>query len=315
MHGASFCIMSHQKKQTTIDEAIQLFNKFSRLRHSKLSTRTYLQYLANFKKFCAEQSINHVASVTLEHCYDFAQWLEDQQYQQSTISYHMSAIRQLFNTTLSHQLTIMNPMDIPIPEYDCVAHTPMTRNDYNKMIAAMRTLPTTFKTLRDELVIRLLFFTGMRVSELCNSRVQDLELSERYMRIKTSKKRKHYRIVGCWDNETAYVLDQYLTMRESYTTHNYLIVNLDHRPHKKNNQITTRSIERIFIQTTKLAKIKKKLVPHSARHGWAITMMRKNMHPRYIQTALGHSNLSTLQVYTQIFDEDIVKKLKKYSKK
>lgn len=148
---------------------------------------------------------------------------------------------------------------------------------------------------RNKLLMTLLYSSGLRVSELVNLEVKDLDLDERTIHIRGKGEKD--RIV-LFDYTTRDLVRVYL--RNRIFDSKYLFVN------RYGNVLTVRYIQKMIKQYAHAAGIKKKVTPHILRHSFATHLLRKGMDIRAIQRLLGHSNLTTTQIYTSV-DMDALK--------
>ncbi len=146
------------------------------------------------------------------------------------------------------------------------------------------------RSLRDYIVLGLLAYTGMRVSELCNLNLEDLELEKRVIHIRGGKGKK----------------DRIVILPEHFVRHlkNY-VDSLEANfgpllPSRKGGRISPRSVQRIVKKYAELAGIKKKVTPHVLRHSFATSMLNRGADIRFIQHLLGHSTLATTEIYTHV---------------
>lgn len=152
------------------------------------------------------------------------------------------------------------------------------------------------RSLKDYLVLALLAYTGMRVSELCNLKVEDVDTIRRVIHIRGGKGQKD-RIV---------IIPKHLAEElERYFVDNNLISG----PlfvGKNSRGISQRTVQRIVKKYAKEAGISKEVTPHTLRHSFATNMLRRGADIRYIQKLLGHSSLSTTEIYTYVSESDLV---------
>lgn len=145
------------------------------------------------------------------------------------------------------------------------------------------------KRKRDKLIIKFLFYTGVRVSELVNIKVSDILFDEGY--VKVFGKGGKERIVPLPDN----LLED---LKEYIKSQNL-------GPNDKLFNLSTRQIERIIKNTAIRAEINKKVTPHVLRHSLATLLLSKGVDIRFIQEILGHSSLSITQIYTHIVPKQL----------
>ncbi len=144
---------------------------------------------------------------------------------------------------------------------------------------------------KSRLMISFLYSAGLRVSELVNLKVDDLNFSENTGWVRRGKGSKD-RLFAISPNLSAEI-QKYLEGRE----HKYIF--------SKEKPLTTRNIQKIIKQTTQRAEISKKVTPHTLRHSFATHLLEQGNDIRLIQSMLGHASLSTTQVYTHISSEQI----------
>lgn len=149
--------------------------------------------------------------------------------------------------------------------------------------------------LRNKLVLTLLYSSGIRVSEIVSLIIKDIDLKERTIRIRGKGEKDR---VVLFDNDTKQLIEDYIDVRDS--TSDYLFIN------KGNSPLTTRYVQLMIKDYAKEAGIKKKVTPHILRHSFATHLLRDGVDIRVIQQLLGHSNLSTTQIYTSV-DMDTLK--------
>lgn len=144
------------------------------------------------------------------------------------------------------------------------------------------------ESLRDKLMVSLLYTTGMRVSELVTIEVHDVNLEEGSIRVrgKGSKER-----VVFFDSRTRELLRQYL---QAGRLDHYLF------PGKNGGHLHYVTVERVVRKLAEAAGIKKRVTPHVLRHSFATYSLARGMDVREIQELLGHASLRTTQVYTHV---------------
>ncbi|MHA1941435.1 MAG: site-specific tyrosine recombinase/integron integrase [Candidatus Hodarchaeales archaeon] len=151
------------------------------------------------------------------------------------------------------------------------------------------------ENIRDKLVLFLLYGTGIRVSELSNLDVNDIDLDSTSRMI---------RIVGGKGNKDRLIplpeviiplIKEYFSLRQPKNGSSALILN------RSGVRLTSRSIQRLVKKYKQKAKLdKKKLTPHTLRHAFATHLLANAVDIRVIQELLGHASLSTTQLYTHV---------------
>ena len=148
-------------------------------------------------------------------------------------------------------------------------------------------------TLRNIAVMEMLFATGVRVSELCTLTPSDVDLSNHTVKIygKGSKER----IIQIENYEVLNVLNKYYhSFQGVILKTGYFFVN------KINNRLNEQSVRLIINKYTKLSDCNMHITPHMFRHSFATLLLEENVDIRYIQKLLGHSSITTTQIYTHV---------------
>jgi integrase/recombinase XerD len=139
----------------------------------------------------------------------------------------------------------------------------------------------------------LLYSTGLRVSELVNLKVEDVNFADKSGWVRHGKGAKDRLFV--LSENLANEVQEYLKGKEN----KYLF--------SKEGPLTTRNIQKIIKGTKIRAGISKRVTPHTMRHSFATHLLEQGTDIRLIQTMLGHSSLSTTQVYTHVSSDQIKK--------
>ena len=153
------------------------------------------------------------------------------------------------------------------------------------------------KQMRDKLILILLYSSGLRISELINLVIRDIDFEERTMRIRGKGDKD--RIV-LFDNNAKTLILEYLDTRLKDSE--YLIINQHGKP------LSARYIQQMIKKYGDKAGIEKKVTPHVLRHSFATHLLKNGVDIRVIQQLLGHSSLSTTQIYTSV-DMETIKRL------
>ncbi|OGD24680.1 hypothetical protein A2819_03015 [Candidatus Azambacteria bacterium RIFCSPHIGHO2_01_FULL_40_24] len=160
---------------------------------------------------------------------------------------------------------------------------------------------TSFKSLRDRAILELLFSTGLRVSELCGLNRDSLNLKSGEFAVRG--KGDKVRLVFLSD-AAKNALKNYLEKREDVDE--ALFIRQVKNPAKEDNlRLTARSVERLVKYYSAKAGLTKKITPHSLRHSFATDLLMNGADIRSVQALLGHSNITTTQIYTHITDKQL----------
>lgn len=176
--------------------------------------------------------------------------------------------------------------EVRIPKKDKQLPSVLTKEEVKRLIDST-------DTEKSRLMVSLLYSAGLRVSELVNLKVDDVNFSDGTGWVRKGKGAKD-RIFVISPN-LAKEISEYLQGREQRFVFS------------KEGPLTTRNIQKIIKNTSKRAEINKKVTPHTLRHSFATHLLEQGTDIRVIQTILGHSSLNTTQIYTHVSSEQLKK--------
>ena len=150
-------------------------------------------------------------------------------------------------------------------------------------------------TLRDIVVLELLFSTGLRVSELCSLSNDNFDLKENSARLLINGKGRKERIIQLTTPELITLLHVYCDVyKKEISEGKSILYNRDGRP------LSTQSVRRIITKYLRAGHISSHITPHMFRHTFATSLLEAGVDIRYIQSMLGHSSIATTQIYTHV---------------
>lgn len=148
-------------------------------------------------------------------------------------------------------------------------------------------------SIRDIAVIELLFATGMRISELCSLKPSDIDLENKTVLIYGKGARE--RLLQLGNPEVLSALTAYQdTFREDIACCGYFFVN------KLKHKLSDQSVRFMINRYAKLAGMEQHITPHMFRHSFTTLLLEQDVDIRYIQKMLGHSSISTTEIYTHV---------------
>lgn len=254
---------------------------------SSNTVNSYVRDLEEFNSFLESEYIKHV---TYKDIRSYLAHMYNKKYSSRTISRKLSAIRSFYKYEVNKGVIRDNPcLLISNPKVEKKLPNYLSYNEIETMLE----VPDTFKnnSLRDKLIIEILYSTGIRVSELVNIKVKDIDFYNNQILILGKGNKERYVIFG---NTLKDMLKEYISIKSDSE---YLITN------KYNKKMSTRSIEEIVKKIVKIDGIKNKVTPHTIRHTFATHMLNEGAGLRVVQELLGHENLKTTEVYTHVSNE------------
>lgn len=226
-----------------------------------------------------------------------------------TQSYHLIALRGFLGYLLKRDIPSLSPEKIELPK---VTRKQVTFLHYDEVARMLDVIPLDSEQgLRDRAIIELLFSSGLRVSELVNLNRGHVNTQRREFMVRGKGQKDRPVFIG---EATAQRVEDYLNERLdnlpplflSYSRNNISSRTGDYR------RLTARSIQRIITKYARLAGITKHVSPHTMRHSFATDLLMNGADLRSVQSMLGHSNISTTQVYTHVTDEHLREVYEKY---
>ena len=209
-------------------------------------------------------------------------------YKDSTRALWMTAIRGFFKYCTKNKYCQIHWEDINIPRIVEQIPTYVVQSDVKTLCDIAQNDP------RKLLCIRLLFFTGIRVSELCDIQISDLNMVECCGYIQRTRKAFKPKLIA-WDSET----NDLMIKVAGESSNQYLFNSC------RGGQLTTRQIQRWVKELRQKANFDKKITPHTFRHGFTKDHLNIKTALPDLQKMLGHKNLYSVDKYTKRLDEDI----------
>lgn len=268
----------------------------------KYSDKTIISYkddLIEYNEFLLNNFTN-ILSISSEISYKYMKYLYDRGITKSSISRKLSSIRGLYNYLIREDITKDNYFNnISNPKREKYLPKFLKDSELEKLFSVCN--DDTPIEQRDTLIIELLYATGIRVSELVNIKIKDINRKEKL--IKVLGKGNKERIV-IYNNHTKKALDTYLKAGYNYfnkKSSEYLILN------KNGNKLSERYIREIINKKVSQASLDIKISPHTLRHTFATDILENGMDLMTVKELLGHESLNTTSIYTHITNEQIKK--------
>ena len=261
------------------------------------SINTIIAYKSNIEDLISYLDDNSIKDVDYDTIRNYLGYLYEKKYKAKSISRIISSMRSFFKYLKQEKIIDSNPMTlISNPKVEKKLPKYLTINDVEKILS----IPDMNDKvgIRDAFILELLYVTGIRVSELCNIKIEDIEKESRRIKIFGKGSKERYVLYG---TRCADILEKYLDVRNLFLTdiNDYLILS------KKGKRINPREIRNIINRIKTKAGVEISISPHTFRHTFATHMLNEGADLRAVQELLGHENLSTTTIYTHLTNEKL----------
>lgn len=266
------------------------------LNYSENTIDSYVMELNKFECFLEENKLNY-KKITKDNIRSYLKYLDNQKLKNTSMSKNLSSLRTFYKFLViegivenNQFLLISNPKkEKKLPDFLNEIEIEDLLNIYDL---------NSYDGIRNRLILELLYATGVRVSELVNIKLKDINYSDKSILIMGKGKKERIVLFG---DITANLLEKYLKESRGFyldgKTSDYLILN------KYGKGISVRSIQKLINSCTNKLALKHKVTPHTIRHTFATHLLNHGADIKSVQELLGHESLSTTQIYTHITND------------
>ena len=267
-----------------------LFLKNER-RYSNNTVENYSKNLKIYFDYLKTKKINYL-KINVQEIREYLKQLDDKKYSINSISQNLSSIRQFYNYLIINNSIMDNPFKkIRNPKKEKRLPNFLQGDEYDEIIKSINL--ETDLDYRNRLIIELIYATGVRVTELVNIKINDINIKEQEIKIHGKGNKERIVLFGEYAKE--YIID-YLDNHRPFNNE-YLLLN------NKGQKLSRRGIELIIDKVVGKTNLKHKISPHVLRHTFATDMLNNGADLKSVQELLGHESLSTTQIYTHITNE------------
>ena len=262
-----------------------------------LSPRTceaYKRDLTHYLNFILEKKVENISKITQMHIREYIRALNEKELAPKSIARIFSSIRSYHKYLASENIVSENPtLVLSSPKSPKKLPTILNENEISVIIEKIDESSQFGK--RDKAIIEMLYSCGLRVSELCALDLSNLFLDDSLIRIFGKGSKERLLPIGA---RAKLYLNNYLKfLRPSLSRYNKSSVVFLSR---NGNQLTRAMINKILTKWSKVSGIKKTISPHTLRHSFATHLLEGGADLRFVQALLGHSDISTTQIYTHL---------------
>lgn len=277
----------------------EVLNKFidylsNQKNYSKNTIKSYKKDISQFISFLKEEKIGDFEKVGYDDFIKFISKLKSSEFKEKSIGRKIAAIKSFYKFLTLRKYIKKNPaLLIKSPKIPERLPNFLT---YNEVLKILEIPPRdNWQYLRDRAIIELLYSTGIRVGELVNLKIEDINFAEEVIKVKGKGRKERIVPVG------KFALDCLIEYIERRPNKGEKFVFLN----KYGKKLTERSVERIIKKYSIIAGINKKVTPHTLRHTFATHLLDRGADLRFVQELLGHERITTTQVYTHLTIEKL----------
>jgi len=267
---------------------------------SSNSIESYSQDLRQFSEFAKGVGVNGIGDLTREVILQYMNHLKEKGKKPATISRNITTLRNFFKFLIREKT-----IEIDFSKYFENPHVNkklpevLTITEVTSLLNAPQT--NTLLGLRDRAMLELLYASGLRVSELLSVESADLNFEMGYLRVTGKGSKERIVPVGraALDWCRKYLDEARQKMLDPTTNTSLMFLNKDGR------EMTRQGFWKIIKHHARSAGILKKMSPHVIRHSFATHLLENDADLRSVQEMLGHSDISTTQIYTHVSNKTL----------
>ena len=281
-----------------LNEYIEEYIEYCKFR-KRLDKKTLKAYSIDLKQY---DDFSHDSSCMSKNTLDQFITILHKQYKPKTVKRKIASLKAFFHYMEYQELIDENPfskLDIHFREPKFLPKT-IPFHSIQKFLSTLYKEKELAESeyqlhcsIRDIAVIELLFATGMRISELCSLKPSDIDLESKNILIYGKGSKERILQLGNQEVISALILYQQ-TFQEDIAACGYFFVN------RLKHKLSDQSVRFMINHYTELAGISQHITPHMFRHSFATLMLEQDVDIRYIQQMLGHSSISTTEIYTHV---------------
>lgn len=291
-----------------IDKTSDLYTNYMVLEKglSSNTLESYTRDLAEFSNFMIRNGMEQISEVNTTAILAWIVHLKKKGLSAKSRARHLITVRGLFKHLIQEDLIQVDPVKhVDIPKTGLYLPLVISLEEVEKLLAVPDL--TKPRELRNAAMLEILYGAGLRVSELINMKVQDINFDAGFIRIFGKGARE--RIVPVGSHARTRTLEWLKTARPRMLNHiasKYLFVARAGKP------MTRQGFWKIIKKYCQKADIRHNVTPHTFRHSFATHLIEGGADLRSVQTMLGHSDISTTQIYTHISREYLLDMHKKF---
>lgn len=272
----------------------------------KLSNNTLQSYnrdITQYKDYLAQNHINHV-KVTNEQLKEYLKYLQDIGKKTSTISRSLASIRSFYQYLIRIKKIKKDPTEnIQSPKVEKRVPSVLTSQEVELLLNQPKDVD--LKGTRDKAMLEVAYATGMRVTEIISLNIDDVYLDEGFVICRTANKQRNIPLGSLSISALKEYIEEARPILIKDENEKSLFVNVNGK------RLTRQGFWKIVKFYKEQAHITKDITPHVLRHSFATHLLQNGADLKAIQTMLGHSDISSTQVYMQFQDSGLKNVYKK----
>lgn len=286
------------KNNKDILEKYQIYLLTVKQKEEKTTVSSYIEDIYKYLEYMENNKIKTALDIEYQNITNYLKYLDNNNYETSSIIRKIVSIK-LFHKYLSEEYKIKDiSSKIINPKLRRKLPNILTIEEVNNLLDIKLNTPFDY---RNKAMLELMYSSGLRVSELVDLKLNNIDLDNGYVRCLGKGKKERIIPIGeiAIEYLKKYINEYRNSMKKGYYTENVFLNN-----HGKN--ITRQGFFLIIKNIAKEKNINKNITPHMLRHSFATHLLNNGANLRTIQEMLGHSSITTTQIYTNV-SNDIIK--------
>lgn len=285
-----------KNKKLLSDYIIEL--KTIKQRDKDTTVNSYSEDIYKYLEYMESKNISSALDISYNNLLDYLKYLDDNKYEVSSVARKIVSIK-AFHKYLSENYNVVDiSTKINTPRFYRKLPNILTIEEVDNLLDIKLDTPFDY---RNKAMLELMYSSGLRVSELINLELSDIDLNNNYVRYFGKGSKERIVPVGEYSSKylSIYINEYRDSMKKGYYTEKIFLNN-----HGK--EMTRQGFFKIIKKIAKDKDINKNITPHMLRHSFATHLLNNGADLRTIQEMLGHSSISTTQIYTNVTN-DILK--------